>query len=254
MFIVPECLIGVSNNIKTNISTPFKLRKITKLKNKASISLWNKKETFSSEEGSKKDKLEFSSESSIDDKHSINCDQIEEKVKDSSFSKGAKSDASSNQEKFVKNPKFNSQESSSTQSSLNSEKDLIGYIQNVLCSFNKISNLKQNNTDCYEYKILKLSEHLKSHFELLKSTQSTITKIQNQKEAELNSVSRVFDKIRQEIDSKERLIKIQLTTIANNWEGLLIDDQKYLSEKWLSLCKILDNSPVLLTNLEKDSW
>lgn len=211
MFIASQSLAALCKKTRPNIATPLKLKKTVKLSNQASASFCDNKQASSSEE-SKNDDHEFSSDSSIDDKHPSDHNQPISQAENLQPSKGPASDSSSNHDNFVKNLKFVSHGSSSTESSMNADRDLATYVQTVIGACSK----QAKEPPASSHKVCKLSEHLKSYFELLKSTQSTIVRLQSQKEAELNSISRVFDKIRQEVDSKERLIKIQLTTIADN--------------------------------------
>ena len=121
--------------------------------------------------------------------------------------------------------------------------DLLKDVQRLL----RLQNQKQENINPNKNKIdesnsktTKLNGYLKEYYQLLFSNKNTLAQIRCQKEAELTSITQIFQKIRQEIDFKEKLLKSELTTIASYYEESLVEDIKHLSSKCLSLCKNLD--------------
>lgn len=58
-------------------------------------------------------------------------------------------------------------------------------------------------------KIATLKAYLTDYFTLLKSTKNTLVKVRSHRDAELSLITKVFDRLRQELDSRERLLKLQ---------------------------------------------
>ena len=103
----------------------------------------------------------------------------------------------------------------------------------------QILSAQNDNCKMYKSKVASLNDYLKNYFELFKSSKSVLEQVRSQKQAELNSITKVFDKCRQEIDLKEKLVKLEFSTIVSNWEDALIEDIKHLSDKCTVLCKKL---------------
>ena len=185
------------------------------IKQRSQASICNLTEKSICEEKSKSDQHEYFSESSIEDKHSDNLEDISPEKKLSLKRDDAKSDSSNHSNKFIKNPKFNSQNSNSTASSLNSDKDFAGYVQNVIKSWDKYKNydICKNKPEELKQKVDKLKEHLYDHLELFKLTQNALTQLNNQKEAELSSISRVFEKKNKTRNWFKRKIDKNTTTV-----------------------------------------
>ena len=103
----------------------------------------------------------------------------------------------------------------------------------------QIVSAQNDNCKMYKTKIASLNDYLKNYFELFKSSKNALEQVRSQKQAELNSITKVFDKCRQEIDLKEKLVKLEFSTIVSNWEDALIEDIKHLSDKCTVLCRKL---------------
>ena len=132
-------------------------------------------------------------------------------------------------------------ENSTNDASGNSE-ELWKDVERVLQQYENSSQIvSAQNANCkvYKTKISSLNSYLKNYFELFKSSKSALEQVRSHKQAELNSITKVFDKCRQEIDLKEKLVKLEFSTIVSNWEDALIEDIKHLSDKCTMLCKKL---------------
>ena len=131
---------------------------------------------------------------------------------------------------------------SSTNDASGDSEELCKDVERVLqqCEYNsKIVSTQNDNCKVYKTKIASMNDYLKNYFELFKSSKSALEQVRSQKQVELNSITKVFEKCRQEIDLKEKLIKLEFSTIVSNWEDALIDDIKHLSDKCTVLCRKL---------------
>ena len=106
--------------------------------------------------------------------------------------------------------------------------------------------------DFDDNKISILIGYLTEYFGLLRSTEKCIIETKVFKQAELSSITRIFDQIRNEIDSKEKLIKSQFNLLVKYFEEPLFKDLEYLSNKWISLWENLNIIMNTLPNKTSD--
>ena len=108
---------------------------------------------------------------------------------------------------------------SSTNDASGDSEELCKDVERVLqqCEYNsKIVSTQNDNCKVYKTKIASMNDYLKNYFELFKSSKSALEQVRSQKQVELNSITKVFEKCRQEIDLKEKLIKLEFSTIVSN--------------------------------------
>ena len=117
--------------------------------------------------------------------------------------------------------------------------NLFHNIENVIAHQNVDMGESENTPDNDKYNsiVTMLSKYLEEFSNLLVTSKKSLVNVNSQKEAEINLITNVFQKLRQEIDLKEKLLKAELTIIAQNHEESLIEDIKYLSSKCSSLWK-----------------
>ena len=115
--------------------------------------------------------------------------------------------------------------------------------------------LINKNKELFNNEIDEFTKFLGEYYCLLKQNQNILTQVRNQSEAELDLIKMIFDKIRKEIDQKEKLLKAELSTIALNIEKSLVKDIKYLTNKCLFLShklEMLKDHNYL--NIKTDNW
>lgn len=103
-----------------------------------------------------------------------------------------------------------------------------------------LTQAKSSTPHRMQNNIAKLVDYLQSYFDLLKDTEKCINETRVHKQAELSSIDKIFNQIRLEIDSKERLIKSQFNLMVRYFEEPLQRDLGYLSDKCYSLCDSLN--------------
>ena len=119
---------------------------------------------------------------------------------------------------------------------------LIRNVEQILEIYSKIhdSEDKEEIENPLNLKISKLIEYLNEYFNILKATEKCITQTKVHKQAELFSMTRIFNQIRMEIDSKEKFIKTQFDLMIKYFEEPLYRDLEYISDKCFSLCESLN--------------
>lgn len=88
--------------------------------------------------------------------------------------------------------------------------------------------------------LITMNNYLKSYLEVYKLTQKEIVQLEAKKLEDLTEITKTFDKMRFELDSREELLKMKYTSMVNTFETSLKMDFDFLQEKCQSLCNVIN--------------
>ena len=121
------------------------------------------------------------------------------------------------------------------------ERVLINKIFNTLCATEEYYIAMDDPQSKTGREIKILSGYLERYFTLFEKTKGSLVQLISRRDAEIQLITKIFDRIRKELEAKEKQLKVQYKTLISSHETTLSLDYDYLSSKCISLCDTLDS-------------